>query len=96
MKEDRDGRVFVQGLKRIRLTCPEVQLAKIQPFAFSCLCVRFPQDGHAVLERGQRNRRVGETKIHEGSSRSHSIFTISLIKRLSDAPLTEKDFDSKV
>jgi len=80
MKENRDGRVFVQGLKRV--------------------CITSAAEGQAVLERGQRNRRVGDTRIHADSSRSHSIFTLDLLRRdpsaagaAAAAPITERDFE---
>ena len=48
------------------------------PETFSCLQVKVActQDVLNVMEIGQRNRSVAETKMNERSSRSHSVLTI--------------------
>jgi kinesin family protein 20 len=39
-----------------------------------------PQEARALLDRGQTNRRVFSTLANRASSRSHSVFTIKVIK----------------
>ena len=41
-------------------------------------------DALAVLRRGQRNRMVAETQLNRGSSRSHSVLTIKLVRAGAD------------
>lgn len=40
--------------------------------------VQSVEEMHQKLQTGRRNRAVGETKMNEGSSRSHSIFSITV------------------
>jgi hypothetical protein len=44
----------------------------------SCFTVKSPDDLLKILKVGQKQRRVGATKMNEGSSRSHSILTITI------------------
>jgi kinesin family protein 20 len=38
------------------------------------------EEAHHFLERGQRNRKMAATQMNQSSSRSHSIFTIKLVR----------------
>jgi kinesin family protein 20 len=53
--------------------------------------VRSLPEALCVLDRGQRHRMVAETQLNRGSSRSHAVLTIKLVK-----PGTDKDRDGIV
>ena len=46
--------------------------------------VKSPEELFAVLAEGQKQRRVGATAMNEGSSRSHSIFSIIIESSTTD------------
>ncbi|KAI8052929.1 kinesin motor domain-containing protein [Syncephalis plumigaleata] len=52
--------------------------------------VRSIEEAYAILELGQRNRTVFSTLLNQTSSRSHSIFTVKLLKIPID--VTEKRY----
>ena len=51
----------------------------------SNLIVKTVPDLNKVMEMGQSNRSVAATDMNQGSSRSHSIFTITIESAESDA-----------
>jgi kinesin family protein 3/17 len=56
----------------------------------STFTVKSPDDLLKVLKAGQKQRKVGATKMNEGSSRSHSILTITI-----ESSETSMDKDGK-
>ena len=59
MKEDKEGRVYVQGLTEVDVTTP--------------------QQARRVVQQGGASRRKAETALNYQSSRSHSVFTVTLV-----------------
>ena len=54
------------------------------------------QDCEKVLERGSSHRTTAVTSVHDNSSRSHAIFTVSLVqKRLLKEDRGGKQFETK-
>ena len=45
--------------------------------------VRSEVEVHRLIQRGQHQRMIGETKMNKASSRSHSLFTIQVISKVS-------------
>jgi hypothetical protein len=68
LKEGRDGRVHVRGLRTVAV--PSLHRAL------------------EIMKQGAANKRVAETKLNADSSRSHTVFTVSLLRH-STAPATE-------
>lgn len=58
----------------------------------ACEVVKSPQDLFALLARGQKLRKVGETAMNKGSSRSHSIFTIIVESSTTDPATGAKTY----
>jgi kinesin family protein 3/17 len=58
----------------------------------SCEVVKSPEDLFAMLARGQKQRKVGETAMNKGSSRSHSIFTIIVESSTTDPATGAKTY----
>jgi hypothetical protein len=50
----------------------------LPPADLSTFTVKSPDDLLKILKVGQKQRKVGATKMNEGSSRSHSILTITI------------------
>ena len=53
-------------------------------------------DVAALLERGQLNRKIGETMMNSESSRSHSVFTCILECRTTDESGITQMFSSRL
>lgn len=55
-----------------------VRLVSASSSDLSTFTVKSPDDLLKILKVGQKQRKVGATKMNEGSSRSHSILTITI------------------
>src|SRR4051812_7990858 len=85
VKESPDKGVFVKGQPPApvpRHRCAPCGRADVAPRRFradlSTFTVKTPDDLLKILKVGQKQRKVGATKMNEGSSRSHSILTITI------------------
>lgn len=59
------------------MLCPPAR-PPVRPPDLSTFTVKSPDDLLKILKVGQKQRKVGATKMNEGSSRSHSILTITI------------------
>lgn len=75
------------GKKRKPLTLNEDQTGRIFIKGIREIEIIDAQDGKIHLMKGNENRHVAETLLNQDSSRSHSVFTIRLMKKFSDAYL---------
>jgi len=62
----------------MRIRCVAVSSVSFRPPDLSTFTVKSPDDLLKILKVGQKQRKVGATKMNEGSSRSHSILTITI------------------
>ncbi|KAH0791028.1 kinesin-like protein KIF3A isoform X2 [Histomonas meleagridis] len=72
------------GDPKKKLHIRQIQEEPIRVLGLSEHIVKNPQETVQVLENGKKNRKTGETSMNRESSRSHSIFTITVEQQDSD------------